>query len=565
MSTRYIWEMFDMTTVLAEKRETRYSGVFNSSQKFGRNFAYVGKSYQFDTAEQALPFIISGGKVVGDADANNPVSAVTYKVIGSINTASHESGYDEKSGWILLNEGTKGYWSIRGTGSVINVTLNAKPVNFASPDKLADREDLPFLYITYESQYGKGDLLRQVSSQENYAYPTDGASGSNWYTFKGTDSIDAASISYPSSANAGDTVTVTVSPGAGNKFGGSITYRFEYSTDGGGTWHTAAQTKNTSILYTVPAAKTLRFRVQASDDTGFTSNSYTTGPDMSVINNTAPYPPRSITVEPVTAGVDVSISWEEAVDPDGTIFNYTLMRAVDGGSFRPVYTGTALSYTDKSDNRNWAVVQYQVKAVDNQGYSSGWTASPVMKVQASGITFPDGGRLEQFENSDGKPVFPLTVMEGIFRRSDGKSLAAVLSGISGGSAGEKGEPGPGVPAGGETGQMLVKRSADDYDTHWVDPPEGGGETEDFSDLIKLPGGGEMSIPAAFGSAPYTITVTQDDESASGVTMEQVDAAIAEAVRNYVTSATVSRAQVLTETEYTALASKDAKTLYLIKE
>ena len=123
----------------------------------------------------------------------------------------------------------------------------------------------------------------------------------------------------------------------------------------------------------------------------------------------------------------------------------------------------------------------------------------------------------------------------------------------------------GVPAGGTKGQMLAKRSADDYDIEWAAPPSGGGGTADFSNLIKLPGGGEMSIPAAFGSAPYTITVTQDDESASGVTMEQVDAAIAEAVRNYVTSATVSRAQVLTETEYTALASKDAKTLYLIKE
>ena len=75
----------------------------------------------------------------------------------------------------------------------------------------------------------------------------DGASGSSWYTFKGTDSIDAASISYPASANAGDAVTVTVTSGTENQFGGAVTYRFEYSTDGGGTWHTAAQTKNTKI------------------------------------------------------------------------------------------------------------------------------------------------------------------------------------------------------------------------------------------------------------------------------------------------------------------------------
>ena len=33
----------------------------------------------------------------------------------------------------------------------------------------------------------------------------------------------------------------------------------------------------------------------------------------------------------------------------------------------------------------------------------------------------------------------------------------------------KGDPGPGVPAGGKTGQMLAKQSDADYDTVWVDP------------------------------------------------------------------------------------------------
>lgn len=35
--------------------------------------------------------------------------------------------------------------------------------------------------------------------------------------------------------------------------------------------------------------------------------------------------------------------------------------------------------------------------------------------------------------------------------------------------GEKGDPGPGVPAGGKTGQTLAKQSDADYDTVWVDP------------------------------------------------------------------------------------------------
>lgn len=50
---------------------------------------------------------------------------------------------------------------------------------------------------------------------------------------------------------------------------------------------------------------------------------------------------------------------------------------------------------------------------------------------------------------------------------NGKPVSLRISG-SGGAA-----PVPGLPAGGEEGQLLAKRSAEDYDAHWVDPPEGG--------------------------------------------------------------------------------------------
>lgn len=38
-----------------------------------------------------------------------------------------------------------------------------------------------------------------------------------------------------------------------------------------------------------------------------------------------------------------------------------------------------------------------------------------------------------------------------------------------GDTGPQGDPGPGVPAGGTTGQVLAKASDDDYDTEWVTP------------------------------------------------------------------------------------------------
>jgi hypothetical protein len=43
-----------------------------------------------------------------------------------------------------------------------------------------------------------------------------------------------------------------------------------------------------------------------------------------------------------------------------------------------------------------------------------------------------------------------------------------------GPAGPQGDPGVGVPAGGTIGQVLAKATGTDYDTEWIDPPEGGG-------------------------------------------------------------------------------------------
>jgi hypothetical protein len=55
------------------------------------------------------------------------------------------------------------------------------------------------------------------------------------------------------------------------------------------------------------------------------------------------------------------------------------------------------------------------------------------------------------------------------RTSDGWQDIAL-----GGPAGEAGPTGPGVAAGGSTGQVLTKTSSTDYATNWQTPAGGGG-------------------------------------------------------------------------------------------
>lgn len=181
--------------------------------------------------------------------------------------------------------------------------------------------------------------------------------------------------------------------------------------------------------------------------------------------------------------------------------------------------------------------------------------------QEEGIPFPDSGQLEQFENAEGKPVFPLTILEGIFRMSDGKSLASILRSIANGGSGEPGEIALAIPEGGKKGQILGKISDKSYDTGWVDPPANGGGATDFSNLIKLPGGGEMTVGAEFGSAPYQIEVTKDPDSEEFVTKTQMT----EAMSGKISSTSVGTVVMLTEAEYTALTTKVADRMYLIKE
>lgn len=182
-----------------------------------------------------------------------------------------------------------------------------------------------------------------------------------------------ASIKVPTTILGAQTVTVQwdEATDANDNLSG---YKLERSTDGGSMWEQVYQGSYTSAVTYVPwGTSSVIWRVKAYDTEGEES-AYTTSSQVSVINNTAPSTPASISVPTtVEGGKTLTISWAASVDSDGNLSGYKLERSVDGGTFTQIYAGTSISYTD-TITKGWNKVQYRVKAYDPYT-ASGYTVS----------------------------------------------------------------------------------------------------------------------------------------------------------------------------------------------
>lgn len=183
-----------------------------------------------------------------------------------------------------------------------------------------------------------------------------------------------SSITVPSSIMGGTTITVkwgTSTDADGNLAG----YKVEKSTDGGSTWSQIYQGTGTSTTDAVAfGTVSVMYRVRAYDTQGEHSG-YKTSGQVTVINNTAPGAPPSISVpNEVKGGSTLVVSWSAASDADGNLSGYILERSTDGGTtWTQVYEGSALSYTD-TITKGWTSVKYRVKACDPYA-ESGYTTS----------------------------------------------------------------------------------------------------------------------------------------------------------------------------------------------
>lgn len=188
-----------------------------------------------------------------------------------------------------------------------------------------------------------------------------------------------ASITVPERIDGGSSITVSwaASADAENNLEG---YKLERSTDGGSTWTQVYQGAGTSAVCAVAfGTESVMYRVRAYDSAGESSGWRTSG-QVTVVNNTAPEAPSSITVPlTVLGGGPLAIAWGAARDADGDLAGYALERQADGGAWTEVYRGDAQTFTD-AVTRGWATVAYRVRAYDGHGAYSGYTASTAREV-----------------------------------------------------------------------------------------------------------------------------------------------------------------------------------------
>ena len=235
-----------------------------------------------------------------------------------------------------------------------------------------------------EADVSKGAIQGYISNANSSAYPQDGVSGSSWYDYQGSDNIDPTACSIPSTIMGGAEIQITVTPGTGKVYEGTVSYLYQVKL-GDADWTTIATTTATSKNYTVPyGTTTFQVRVRAQDNLGFTSTDYVTSSSVTVINNQPPTAPGSIEVTNVVHGQQATITITAATDPDGTVESYIYERSVDGSAWQQIANVNALTYND-TINAEWGTVAYRAKAVDDDGDSGPYVTSQTSVVNSGWV------------------------------------------------------------------------------------------------------------------------------------------------------------------------------------
>ena len=306
-----------------------------------------------------------------------------------------------------------------------------------------------------DGQYSSNHARNTCGVRPALVLPTDLLVSDDGTVTTNTAPTTPGTINVPGTIQGGSTIEIswTASTDAENNLEG---YIVERSTNGGTSWSQVYQGSALKTTNTVAAGtQTVMYRVKSYDSDGL-SSSYRTSSQITVINNTAPSAPASITVpNTVYGGQSIVVTWGAATDPDGDAVTYALERQIDGGDWAQIYTGSNLSFTDPI-TRGWTSVAYRVKAIDSRSASGPYATSPTRTVnnnlaptvvcsQTSGtdlglkntgfsvdysVTDPDGDEVTVTEAIDGaaQRTFKATPGETYTFMVTGETFMKVLNG-----------------------------------------------------------------------------------------------------------------------------------------
>ena len=427
MATRYVWEKYN----------TRW--YFNYTDLQYNSFPQAwcnNKTVNIDDCAR-LDFRLYSSTSVSDSGVITPTILVKTVPQYKNDQGSFSTGaelFTEHSSYYLQVEAfsTSGsslgksdvYYIAYDYGSTINIasvkiTVNHSYGGSISPGIQANHHTLQSL-TPYK---GKTTLNGYASSASSSGYPQDGISGSYWYTFAGSDNIDPTAVSSPANPRGGEATLVTVTPGTGKVYAGTVSYRYEYSTNGGTRWTLAGTSAETSQQVTIPeGSPSFQARVRAQDNLGFTSSTYVYSTQVTVINNEPPTAPGSISVGVPVGGQQVTITITAATDPDGQVVNYLYERSIDGNGWTQIASVNALTYND-TVGTEWATVAYRVKAVDDDGAAGPYVTGETATVN-SGWLFISGPA----ENMGNKPApFVFSVSAGVSGSSGVSDIAMSIT------------------------------------------------------------------------------------------------------------------------------------------
>lgn len=394
MSTRYVWNRYNLSAVVIStvsrpvdgtlllyvERDNQtwgytYSGMFVTLNedvyvRWGTNYSISNGKFKISNSQLVTAYRNSIGATICEGDDGDDY----YFGISTSQDNSYDYLYRIDANWPS------------GSG---NIVLGARSSSSTSQRRARFEASNCDSGTGNSYEVGKGNANGNSSNAGSSTYPQDGVSGNYWYTYQGSDNIDAAAVSYSSQEpRGGQPITINVSPSTGNEYGGTVRYTYQVQL-AGGAWQTIATNSTaTSCQYTIPAGTTtFAARVLASDTWGFSSSDYTTGATLTVINNEPPSAPDGITIGPVLGGEQTTITWGEATDTDGTIASYQLERQIDNGdTWTQIYTGLTRSYDD-TINSEWATVNYRARAVDDDGEAGPYTTGTMQTVNAGWLYF----------------------------------------------------------------------------------------------------------------------------------------------------------------------------------